>query len=513
MADQSQVVNWLTGLIPQINESRDAEGTLLKFAKKRNLAEAQLQKLGHVFNTAKTLSYLDKNPDNRGGTFNVLDVDTMLEKYASPSIAKSASTVTEVKEVVMERMSDLFPSKLMDDETLEPSYDMNNSHIVKAAYTKRSYSKVNRDNMEQLVFDLEQGIKKDIQKLAVALRQDPEIDFESTHADIWFVKGASVAKTVEDIAGYLNRIHHVSVKTAQDAGKQRLVNPKHASIYDGLLDIHEKRLSLKAAQAVLEEEFQIEEPVSYSEGEDAFDKIALKKKSLEKTAGPVAEAFGFGPGAKTTTKKKKERTTTKTIRDQQGNVIEVEEVFLPGEEETTTVSETSGGSASDSVQSMRDDAKSLVEAIKSPFESAKRPETVLPVAPGLGYFIPDNTGKQKEKQKAIDKAYDEVKQEAVFHELMVNDPILSNLSSEEETVVEEAYATIAKIAPNISSDKTAIRPILRQVTEFGGITPLEMKNILEMEKEYIKVQGLSEEQDEKKYRIKAKDVARRSIQL
>ena len=81
-----QLVGWFEDLLPEIKETGDVENVFLKFAKEKNIAPALLEKLGHVYNTAKTVNYLDKSASHekqRGSTFAILDVPALLEKYAS----------------------------------------------------------------------------------------------------------------------------------------------------------------------------------------------------------------------------------------------------------------------------------------------------------------------------------------------------------------------------------------------------------------------------------------------
>lgn len=84
--NHNHIINALESILPDINSSGDAEGTLLKYASTNNLAPAQLEKMGQAFNTAKTVVFLDKSA-NRAGTFNLLDVDGMVSKYASATPA------------------------------------------------------------------------------------------------------------------------------------------------------------------------------------------------------------------------------------------------------------------------------------------------------------------------------------------------------------------------------------------------------------------------------------------
>ena len=96
-----QIASWFEELIPEIKETGDPRGTLLKFANEKNLAPALLERLGFIYNTAKTVNYLDKSASSkRGYNFKILDVPSLIEEYTSKQAAKKnhkylAETVAE----------------------------------------------------------------------------------------------------------------------------------------------------------------------------------------------------------------------------------------------------------------------------------------------------------------------------------------------------------------------------------------------------------------------------------
>lgn len=86
-----KAVNVISELVPEINQSGDPEGVLVKYASDNNLAPAELERLGQLFNTAKTLTFMKKATDNRGGNFAILDVPALIEKYTTYVPTKSAN--------------------------------------------------------------------------------------------------------------------------------------------------------------------------------------------------------------------------------------------------------------------------------------------------------------------------------------------------------------------------------------------------------------------------------------
>lgn len=78
--NQASAIHTINQLLPEINRTREPDTVLLKYASENNLAPAQLERLGQVFNTAKTISYMEKSA-SRGGSFMLLDIEDMLGKY------------------------------------------------------------------------------------------------------------------------------------------------------------------------------------------------------------------------------------------------------------------------------------------------------------------------------------------------------------------------------------------------------------------------------------------------
>lgn len=87
-----EIVTALDRVMPEIRQTKDPKGSLLKFAQENDLKLGQLERMGQSFNIAKTLAYM-KSADSRGGSFGVLDVPDMLSDYATfEPQTKQAST-------------------------------------------------------------------------------------------------------------------------------------------------------------------------------------------------------------------------------------------------------------------------------------------------------------------------------------------------------------------------------------------------------------------------------------
>jgi hypothetical protein len=92
-------------------------------------------------------------------------------------------------------------------------------------------------------------------------------------------------------------------------------------------------------------------------------------------------------------------------------------------------------------------------------------------------------GKSK-KQKEIDSELNDAKYEALIQELLITDPILSE---EDEDKIIASFNTIKSVAPELAKDKNVMRVALRSAVQHDGITPFDLQQFIEAEKELQKV--------------------------
>lgn len=89
------IIDQLSHLAPQLKGATSPEAILIKYANDRNFSAAQLERMGQVYNIAKTLNFMDKTASsNRGDSFRVLDMDSMLRdftKFTPPATTSKQS--------------------------------------------------------------------------------------------------------------------------------------------------------------------------------------------------------------------------------------------------------------------------------------------------------------------------------------------------------------------------------------------------------------------------------------
>lgn len=91
------ILTTIQNLLPRIKSEGTAEPILLEYAKSHNLAPAQLVKLAQTLNTARSVAWMDQNPEARGATVPLIDTDQLVQTFTTPDVLhKSASMLPEL---------------------------------------------------------------------------------------------------------------------------------------------------------------------------------------------------------------------------------------------------------------------------------------------------------------------------------------------------------------------------------------------------------------------------------
>ena len=97
----SRVLEVIESLLPQIQKSASAEDILIKYARENNLAPEQLTKMAMTLNTARSVAWMDNNPDQRGASIPLIDTVKLASDYGTykaPAAAKDKKPDTKPAE-------------------------------------------------------------------------------------------------------------------------------------------------------------------------------------------------------------------------------------------------------------------------------------------------------------------------------------------------------------------------------------------------------------------------------
>jgi hypothetical protein len=469
-----KLVGWFEDILPQIKETNDVRGTMLKFANEKNMAPALLEKLGHVYNTAKTVTYLDKcasQNKGRGETFDVLDIPSLVEEYTEKKASNHEFSNNDFSSLSSGRFTDLFEGKVTFDDldSLQQSDDYKEVKIAseqRMTWKKDSIKIANATQAEQLIFDANEDNRKVAAEISDYIRDSyNETSFESLEQDAKYYFGDCIKSACDYVASYLEGINY-TVKRASDAGKSRLITDtdfllKFAFIQNNLnikdqsefliyYNKHKKKEAEKsAARSTNQEELdrlKVEEAKEKQE-----ERKELKRREQEQEEASLPENFGAtGDGSGT--------FSNIALRDLGAAATKAKSV---------------GGAAFSSASGVLDSARKSMGLDKS------IPDTVGSVRDTLTSFVEDIAPNRNEGQALIDRELDEAKYTSVLQDLIITDPILAE---EDEDKVVDLYNTIKSVAPEMAKDKNVARVVLRSAVQYDGIAAPDLAQLVEAER-------------------------------
>lgn len=198
--NQRQAIDAIDNLLPAINNGERPEAVLTKYAHEKNLSAAQLEKLGQVFNTIKTIDVMEKGASNgtRGKAFSVINVPEMIEGFQTekPQAKKADAPVVEV---YLEKVAH---SRILPAQVRHPRWG--GSPEPEADYTDhRGVSAVDRlnDENENRITAVETRRKiASMVKEAAAFIAGDRVDISTLLCDARaLVDQSSVARVVEHL--------------------------------------------------------------------------------------------------------------------------------------------------------------------------------------------------------------------------------------------------------------------------------------------------------------------------
>ena len=111
------ILTTIQNLLPRIKSAGTAEPILLEYAKSNNLAPAQLVKLAQTLNTARSVAWMDQNPEARGATVPLIDTDQLVQQFTTPDVLHKSASV--LRELATNHLSDTASDYLSETDQTE----------------------------------------------------------------------------------------------------------------------------------------------------------------------------------------------------------------------------------------------------------------------------------------------------------------------------------------------------------------------------------------------------------
>jgi hypothetical protein len=479
----------LESIVPEIRDSKDPEGTLLKFAGDNNLYPSQLRKLGESVNILKTLNFFEKSA-NRGDSFDLVDVSSVVDKYMTPAKAKAQPEIQKAASSSELDLNDIssWTEKAADEtygvpdfyaeaagHTTYPSVKLANQidslHKEANAFWDERETRYNKEQViNQVESDYEHKAKDIFQKLADHIRTIPDVKFSVLEEDAIRLFGGQIKQACDLASRYLSQCSVVHERVDEVVlGQKKLAHDR-----TGLAG------EIKKAQEVIDmlaaaKEFK----------KQAFTSFPPTSSPTPKTEAELKSQF-----------KKKKGESKKDYQNRIDDKLKKEQERSKNWNFRTS-EPPSMGMLGEGKGEGKKKKESIVDSVMGNIEAAGA-GSLAGTYKGLSHAGKDiaRAGKKyKSKQKeTLDKALDSVESEASLQRLMLTDPIISEADPK---MVKELYETIAAHAPDMAKDIGMLRFALREAIQYEGVPPQTLKDLIDMQKSKSTIRKYDAETKEK----------------
>lgn len=515
--DHYTATSTLGELLPQINEGTPAKDVLIKYANDNNLAPAVLERLGQLFNTAKTVTVM-KEASTRGQSFEVLDIEDMLSTYmqldstdTEEPVQKSASEGTTVVAHNPFSLPNVFKeediSKSAGDTPRSEQHEkFVNARMAKEAEEAEFENKVYLDEVAILKHKLQEDIHTQINKLARWVYDTEPTNFSDLTRDSLSCEHQNrnaldhvAAKLDDTYAGSyveFDMTKAASVKLTRDTtGKLEELTKLEDDIqlYAGCQDI------LKSAnEATLPPE----------------NDIRIRNRSSEPITLDSARTAPRDTEAERETRQRQEAENSSNESDDDddsGN--ELQNRMESSRRSQQNRDAELGDLSSRSEQNERDEAAASadrdqrVPQIKSKIDSAADS-----LASKADEFSKGQTSKLHDalfsvptsdtRRKSRDEARRGVYRAAILQRVIAKDPVLKQADPKR---VVSLYNTLYAANPEMLSDPNILSYMLREAVEYDGVAPHTYNDLSDTRKKRAETRDKENNTENQKYNINSLD--------
>lgn len=493
--------------MPDIISSKDPEGTMLKCAEAHNLSPAQLEKLGQTFNTAKTIVGLEKQA-NRGDSFKIVDVPSLISKYATYSpektlsnkskkvhekvdslfddadgwgacltTTKSASALPDLSKLVFDQIS----SGVVDDTDQEEmqidisdrsnAWQWNKSASTKSLIEGTYEMGLAQDTIDQLLFEIPMEIAEKCASIKYKLTPDDGRWAEAAE-DITDIMGEKAASIIAAVEQYFENVHH-SYDTYEDFSKRaftrNLARDRHGIIkLAGEIAELQEMLEKVAGQNAVAPAPAIQQQAQQQQAQQQLlQNLLLQQAQQQGNPIPMGAPAAAGQNAAAPAPAGAVNASPNSNDEElpKGKKEEPVEDYtvLPAADLTALI------------EAMGDGAKNL----KLEQEDILNTKPVKELDALLQYIGP----KSDSRAKTIDKAVLQAKMDTTLQQLMLTDDVISEADPKE---VQAIFKTLADISPSLATDPSKMGPALKEALQYGSVPINILSDVSKLEGQLLK---------------------------
>jgi hypothetical protein len=483
-------VRIVVNLVPEI-EKRGAAQVLTEHARTEDLPPAQLEKLAQVYNTLRTVSYID-NADQtaRGATVDLLDVPELVMSYATgsgreKSAARPIAFATHDSRVV--DLNRALKSELYPDVEKAASSATAPMLEVDAVMQER----IGREDVANALLDLELDIQDEMSKLAGAIFA----------AAPWAVDDP-LTRDISEFEEEALRRQSVGAVKAAGVYMEKFAAPHRTKIVRFSYDEPVVKYAYEMPHENGERMARLAQLVGTYEiikNAAETDELAddLIRRAIEEGESPDAGAsFSFEPpnfDPEDTDIPDTDELIDSRVRD--GRTTGTEKI--PWREEESDKKRQ--GNSPDGEKGKGGKKESpLISIAAAPFAAIGG--TVAAAKQKADETLSSIVSKERENkaQRSADMSVEDIKRAMNVRRLVGTDPVLREADPK---LVFEVYNSIVAKNPDIAGDTAALRLILREAVSYEGLTLDAQKMLTEIRRNSAQGQKESDEVERKRYAV------------
>jgi hypothetical protein len=483
-------VRTVVNLVPDI-EKRGAEVVLTEYATREDLPPAQLEKLAQVYNTLRTVSYIDHAADDaRGQTVPLVDVPTLVVGYATGLNHEKAAAGPHSFSTHDPRTVDLVAA-MRREANLEKAAAQVTDQPAKVHETFKQA--VSREQLQDALLTLEVDLEDEMSKLASEIftaaprvgdwhfqRDISEFEQEALQyqppaavkaAGAFMEKFAAPHRTKLLRFAYDVRVPQRAYDIGHALGQKFAELAKAASTLEVLIKMAAKASDGTTvvphpvdSNADVRAIFDVPELQKADEAEvDAAQKSLDQVPSISTTAQPAAGSGGppRAGGGDNNNKPTGDKRSTSDPGNKQESISLMDLLGTP-------VAAVAGAT-----QAASDKAEGVITGITS--------------KPRLN-----------KAQISADVSVEDIKRAMAIRRLIGTDPVLKEADPK---VVLEIYNSVTARNPQLAGDMAALRLILREAVSYEGLTLDSQKLLSEIRRNSEQADELSDINEKSRYTV------------
>lgn len=477
--DHNTAIYTVQALLPQINEGSDPAEVLTKYASEHNLSPAILERLGQVFNTAKTTTFM-KEASCRGASFDTLDVEKMVDDYmglgkeASKGVTKQASGKATVarnpfdipnlyKEEEMRKLAKdkYIPTK--EQEKLEKF--LHKKEAAEQAQERRVFLQ----ELDVYRQDLYEGIQNQMEKLARTIYDGGPSLFADLERDSMSSVNGNL-NAIDNLAAYMDWKYKGNYSRFDMSKAASVKITRDTTGYRSLLDkLEEDILLYEGAKDMLKAAADEDE---YDDDVDVADEYDEDEYQPAPTHSEPRGFAGMGGGIQ------------KQIPAESATASAPQTTFDNPWSPNAIINEERMGQAENVAGAPKAPGKPGEKKEKKDGGEAKAESKSTVKLPTLGISKPIDEASTARIKGLWDKMFarpsvdtraasrnnarNDISRVSVLHQVISRDPILASADPKR---LASLYNTLYTSNPEMMSDPNLLAYMLREAIQYDGVAP------------------------------------------